>query len=142
MDLELKTLEKRFDGVRMSTDDYNKLIAELEAMKEIDPARNAYLVAAREALETNERLKGENAELREEKSSLMIKTSGLRATCSNLQADKKQFRTALEKAREHERSWLDHGSYDGKEDGTVGLLKIIDEALKDSHDTQVDSQGK
>ena len=41
-----------------------------------------------------------------------------------------KLREALEKVREHEQSWLEHGSYDGKEDGTVELLKDIDKALK------------
>ena len=50
-------------------------------------------------------------------------------TCHNLKKIKK-LREALEKAREHEQSWLENGAYDGKEDGTVKLLKIIDKALK------------
>ena len=50
-------------------------------------------------------------------------------TCHNLKKIKK-LREALEKAREHEQSWLENGAYDGKEDGTVKLLKAIDKALK------------
>lgn len=43
MDLELKTLRKRFDGVHMSTSDYDKLVAEVERLEAtIEPVRDWY----------------------------------------------------------------------------------------------------
>ena len=66
-------------------------------------------------------------------------------SCQNCEKTESQLcvvKEALEKARTHEQSWLEHGSYNGKEDGTVDLLAIIEQALThESHGPLTPGEG-